>query len=573
MQGFIPFSAQTSSSAPIAMPEGTSSTAQRGRVQVAIFSPTPTRVPSADAFLDRYTHSGIKACTEINGGCTALVIDSERSEVYIAIDFLGINSLSYAVTDEGVHFAQQPLAIAKQLGINKVSRQQLYNFLFFHMIPAPASIFADIKKLEGGCYLKVKDRALSIERYWRPNFSAEKIDRITAENELLRLLRAAVARNAEDSSVGAFLSGGLDSSSVSGCLAEYETDSAKTFSIGFGVEGYDELEYARIANSHFGCQGHELVATPSDIVQNFSRIAAAYGEPFGNSSVVPTLLCAQLAKSKDVSVLLAGDGGDELFAGNERYLKQLVFERYFKIPSPLRSGLLSPLAGALRDEHPIWLLRKFKSYVEQAEIPLPRRFETWNYAYREGIESMLTPEFAKNIEIEHPMQAMEAAFADIPSDDLVDKMLVYDWKFTLADSDLRKVGQMCALAGVEVRYPMLDKDLIEFSTRIPTSIKLAEGKLRSFYKSATQGFLPDAILNKPKHGFGLPFGIWRQQDKDLSLIVDERLERMRQRGIFKDEFMNQLSAPSGSGAESYLGYFVWDLMVLEEWLTCHQLEL
>ena len=120
---------------------------------------------------------------------------------------------------------------------------------------------------------------------------------------------------------------------------------------------------------------------------------------------------------------------------------------------------------------------------------------------------------------------------------------------------------------------MLDKDLIEFSTRIPTSIKLAEGKLRSFYKSATQGFLPDAILNKPKHGFGLPFGIWRQQDKDLSLIVDERLERMRQRGIFKDEFMNQLSAPSGSGAESYLGYFVWDLMVLEEWLTCHQLEL
>jgi asparagine synthase (glutamine-hydrolysing) len=231
------------------------------------------------------------------------------------------------------------------------------------------------------------------------------------------------------------------------------------------------------------------------------------------------------------------------------------------------------LAKLISPESGVKPLRKLRSYVDQASIPLPRRFESWNYAYREGIASILDPEFGKSIDPESPMEAMETVFRASDTKDLVDRMLAYDWKFTLSDNDLRKVSTMCEHAGIDVAYPMLDMDLVRFSTRVPGRQKLDGQELRKFYKQALADFLPDEIIHKTKHGFGLPFGVWLKTDGPLADLIYTRLDRLKTRGIFQSRFIDQLIDDQKAGNETYFGYFVWDLAMLEEWFTVHDLDI
>lgn len=514
-----------------------------------------------------YAQGGRGILARLSGSFALAIIDENKGVVLLAIDRMGVERMTWTVSGEAIAFGSSAEHVARFPAVNASLRQQgLYDFLLLHMIPAPDTIFAGVHKLRPATAVAFERGRAEVFTYWKPTFEEGRAAPFEAlREELHSSLDAAVDDCAPDAATGAFLSGGLDSSTVAGKLTKSSDHPARTFSIGFGVDAYDELKYADIAARHFGCEALQYNVTAADVVTAFPAIAMAYDEPFGNSSAVPTYFCALRARERGVTRLLAGDGGDEIFGGNERYARQQVFDWWFKLPAAVRTHFLEPLALRLPGEGGFKPIAKVRSYIEQARIPLPERLESWNFVYREG-RTMLTPEFAETIDPRAPFRVMEEVYAAAPARSTLNKMLYFDWYFTLADSDLRKVQTMSALAGVEVLYPMLDARVVDLSNRVLPNQKMERLELRSFYKRAMRGFLPDAILDKKKHGFGLPFGDWLKTDARLADLIYSHLTDLKARRIVAPAFLDKLIQDQRSGHAMYYGYAIWDLAILEAWL-------
>jgi len=368
--------------------------------------------------------------------------------------------------------------------------------------------------------------------------------------------------------IGCYLSGGTDSSTVAGLLTRVTGRPAETYSIGFDVQGYDEMEYARIAARHFGTRHHEYYITPEDLVAGMPTVAASYDQPFGNSSAVPAYYCARRAREDGVAKLLAGDGGDELFGGNTRYAKQRVFGAYDSLPGLVRKGLAEPLTDTgLFDRLP--LLRKGASYVRQARVPMPGRMHTYNLLIRVGLEEVLDARFLATVDAGGPERQQDQVYAACPATSLVNRMLAYDWRYTLAENDLPKVVGSAALAGVEVGFPLLDDRLLDFSLKLPSAYKVRGLKLRWFFKEALRGFLPDAIITKKKHGFGLPFGAWAVKHAGLNRLAADALGSLAGRGVIREGFIGRLLGEHLPAHPGYYGELVWILTMFELWLRVH----
>lgn len=406
-----------------------------------------------------------------------------------------------------------------------------------------------------------------MSHYWQPRFS-EQLHGSVAEagKQLQEKLIQAVRKQVDNPEVtGAFLSGGLDRSSVSGALSRVFPGQAKTFSMGFPVEGYDEIEYAHMAVEHFNTQQHEYYLTPEDTVKAIPDIAAYYDEPFGNSSALAAYYCAKMAKENGIDVLLAGDGGDELFAGNERYAKQLLFYYYFKLPEMARKGLEAFLDKLPEPVAKQTLFFKVRRYIEQAKEAMPDRLQDYNFLHRHDIADIFQAGFLADVDDKEPLQLLRSSYQRPENASMLNRMLTMDWKTTLHDNDLVKVNRMCEMAGVNVCYPLLDQDIVEFSTQIPSDLKLKGQKLRWFYKQAFADFLPEGIINKSKHGFGLPFGIWLKDYQPLKELAYDNINALKKRHYFKAEFLDHAIEMHQSIHAAYYGELIWILMMLELW--------
>jgi asparagine synthase (glutamine-hydrolysing) len=518
-----------------------------------------------------YSSTGVRFLERLVGTFALAIVDETSARVLLAIDRMGVERMAWARVGDALLFGSSAQAVARFPALAAPLRQQgLYDFLMMHMIPAPATLYAGVSKLRPATVLCMERGKIDVRPYWQPVFNESRPEPFEMlRDELHAALDQAVLDCRPDATTGSFLSGGLDSSTVSGKLGQLTASPARTFSMGFGVGKYDELEYADIANRRFGTRPFQYHVTPEDVVSAFPQIAQAYDEPFGNSSAVPTYICALRAREQGITHLLAGDGGDEIFGGNERYARHRVFDLYYRVPRLLRRQVLERLAPHLPGEGGWRPLSKLRSYVEQARIPLPERLESWNFIYREG-NAMLEPEFAAAVDPRAPFATMSEVYAAAPCKSTLNKMLYYDWHYTLADSDLRKVGTMCELAGVRVSYPMLDARVVDLSNRVTPGQKMRKLELRSFYKDAMRGFLPEEILRKVKHGFGLPFGEWLQTHAGLADLIYSYLSDLKTRRIVRGRFIDDLIASQKTGHASYYGYAVWDLAMLEAWLQHHQ---
>ena len=501
------------------------------------------------------------------------IVDLRRAEVFAAVDRMGLQTLYWSRDGDRLRIASRAVdALPAPAGRPELDPTALYCYVYFHHVPSPLSVFRGVAKLPRAHVLHSKGGDIEVGRYrleaFRQHADAD-LDHLS--RELLEALRVAVSRSMNgEATVGAFLSGGLDSSTVAGLMAEQlRPELGRSFSIGFDAAGYDELEYARIAVRHFGLEGHEHYLTPEDVLASARPLLRSTDEPFGNSSIAATYQCALLARDAGIARMLAGDGGDELFAGNARYTKQLLFERYLKLPAPLRRGLLEPLIGPLGRALPSSVFGKAARYIEQANVALPDRLQSYNYLHRHAPSEVFVDAFLESVDAALPLQLWRQEYATPDHGDAVDRMLFLDWAFTLHDNDLVKVNTACRAAGMAVAYPMLDHALVDLCCRLPGSLKMRGEELRWFYKYATRGLLPPEIIGKSKHGFGLPFGVWTRTHPGLRRLSEDALESLAGRGIFRGEFLRETLRLHREGHAAYYGELVWVLMALELWLEAN----
>ncbi len=525
----------------------------------------------AESFATAYHDHGAQAITWLGGEFALALIDERTQEVLLAIDRTGIRTLAYHTDAQGVVFSTHLGALGGFDGLPRtLDKQALYDYLYFHVIPAPATIYQNIQRLLPGQYLHWRAGQATLGNYALSDYSERRPEPFAQDQErLFELLRNAVRNNVGSPNVGCFLSGGLDSSTVVGITSEITGTPAHSFSIGFAAEGYDEMEYARTAARHFGAHHEIYYVTPEDVRTAVPRVAAHYDNPFGNASAVPLYYCAKLARDQGVALLLGGDGGDELFGGNSRYAKQWQLSLYHLLPSMLRQGLLEPLIGTVPTQDGAGLLNKLRSYIRQAKLPPYERMEGYNLLHRIGAQTLLNPDFLADVSTAHPLQHLQLLYASTQGRDPITRMMAMDMQLTLADNDLIKVGGMCELAGIEVAYPFLDDDLCAFAYGLPLSMKLRRTQLRHFYKNAMRGFLPDAIIDKKKHGFGLPFGVWMQSDTGLRDLTYDSLNALKSRDIVSSAFIDALINTHIPKHPGYYGTLAWVLMMLEHWFETH----
>ncbi len=522
----------------------------------------------AAAIAHAYRNHGHQFLEKIHGSFSLAVLDTKANRALIAIDRIGVSPLSYWHQNGKFVFGSSASAVIAHPAVpNELDKQSIFDYLYFHMVPSPRTIYQGISKLLPGQYLSLDNDKLTTDFYWQLEYQDQtSTSQQTLETELQQQLRDAMQRSIGDGKVGAFLSGGVDSSTMAGVLTEVLGQPAQTYSIGFDAEGYDETEFARASAKHFGTNHKEYYLTPQDVVDAIPRIAASYDEPFGNASAVPSYFCAKMAAEDGIEIMIAGDGGDEIFAGNARYAKQGVFEHYQRIPEFLRTALIEPVALNLPGADNIMPLRKLKSYVEQARVPLPDRLESYNFLHREPLSNIFTDDFLTDIDNDEPLTICRNVYQRTHANSILNKMMHLDLKNTLADNDLRKVNRMCQLGGVEVRYPLLDEKLVEFSGRVPVDLKIKGQELRYFFKHSLRDFLPPSTLNKSKHGFGLPFGLWLKEYQPLHDLARASLDNLAKRNIVQPDYLNQLWQAHQEGHASYYGVMIWVLMMLEQWL-------
>jgi len=525
------------------------------------------------ALCDGFRRHGAELPNRLRGAFALAVLERDGRAGLLAVDRIGGRyPLCYRVQGGTLVFSSQASAIqAHPRGAAELDPQALYNYLYSHVVPGPRSARRDVWRLPPAGVASWREGVVEIGTYWRPTYREDDRTSLdTLVEEFRATLRDGVRRVAEGPEpLGCFLSGGTDSSTIAGLVTQIRGEPARTYSIGFAVEGYDESRYAQSAVRHFGTVHHEHRMEPGEVVELIPRIAAAYSEPFGNASAVAALCCARVARERGTTRLLAGDGGDELFAGNTRYATQALFEAYARVPAWLRRFVVEPAAFGVPGGQRLLPLRKLRSYVEQARVPLPRRLESYNHLERASPESVIHPDLLAGLDPREPLRQMEELYAKALATTSLNRMLALDLKVTLADNDLPKVSRTCEMAGVAVAYPFLDDDVVELSLRVPVRWKLKGQKLRWFMKHALRDFLPQDVLRKKKHGFGLPFGMWIRDYRPLRDLARESLDGLARRSIVRASYVDDVWRRHESEHAAYYGVMIWVLMMLEQWLRAH----
>jgi len=509
-------------------------------------------------------------------GVFAISIWDRRSKVLLlATDRFGIKPLSYSATPGAVIFASHPRGILASGKVKKaVSELALVNYLNFTVVPAPLSAFEGIVKLSPATVLLWKEGTTQIKHYWDltyPEDAGGTTKHLAAE--LLERMEDSVRITSNDVSLprlGCFLSGGTDSSSVVGLLTRVKDSPVTSLSIGFAEERFNELEYAEIAAKHFGSELIVSKLGPGDAFKILPTIVALYDEPFANSSVIPTYHCQMLARERGIKVMLAGDGGDELFGGNERYQTQKIYEFYQKIPDFLRHGLVEPVASFASLESSS-VAGKLRRYIQASNTPNPERYFRWSMLQHFPPESILGPTLALRNGHSDLLAIPRGHYRAASAEAEINRLLYIDIKMTLGDNDLPKVTRAAELVGINVRFPYLDHFLAEFSGRIPANLKVKGLEKRYLFKQATRNLLPKAILQKKKHGFGLPIGLWLKTDPKMRGMAEEVLRdpRTYQRGYFQKAFIDKGFAAMDQDNTSYYGDILWPFLMLELWHRHH----
>jgi len=437
-------------------------------------------------------------------------------------------------------------------------------YLAYGYVPAPFTMFANIYELLPGHTLTVRDGRVITRQYWQiPNSGLEK-EKVFSETECAQRLREIVqdavrARLVSDVPLGAFLSGGLDSTAIVACMARLQSEPVKTFAIGFADDlSFDELEYARVAARTYGTDHHELIVRP-DAIKLLPKIVWHYDQPFADSSAIPTYLVSQLAR-KHVTVVLTGDGSDELFAGYERVAAARLAEAYRSMPQLVQLAVAQTLGLLPESTTYNGFVRRARRFIQGASLPLTERYLGWVGIF----QSKYIQELLAGSSDLDPVDHFHAYFDQNKNGDIIRQLLSVDMKTYLPGDLLVKTDRMTMANSLEARCPFLDQELVEFAAGIPSELKLKGMTGKYILKRALSGLVPQGIIRRQKHGFGVPVGMWFRSR--LKHYLNETLlsPRALSRGYFNEVILHRLIDEHHSGRRDH-SHRLWALLTLELW--------
>ena len=516
-----------------------------------------------------YDRFGSGFAERLQGNFSVVVWDRRERKLTAAVDRFGVNRLVYFENGGILLIGSRIDALMRSGEIAPdVNPRAIANFMNWGVNLAPDTIIRGVRRLPPGCALVSNGSGVRVAPYWNMRYGMEgERGEERLSRQLEQVVKEAVARQCKNESLeetGAFLSGGTDSSTVVGMMARMGRGPVKAFSIGFQDERFNELSYAELAAKKFQARHYTYQVSPDDCFQALPSMVRLFDEPFGNSSAIPTYFCARLAAENGVKTLLAGDGGDELFGGNERYLTDKIFASYHSIPAALRKLAIEPLAKLLPNSGPLAMA---KSYVRRSNLPGFERFYSYNFLYAHGMENIFEEDFVRELAGYSLLEIPGVYYNQCQAKDHLDRLLYLDVKITLGDSDLPKVTQMAELAGIQTRYPFLDAAVADFSGRIPSNLKVKGTQKRYLFKRAFRELLPQEILKKKKHGFGIPVSTWLKTDPRLRELCHDTLFSARAlgRGYFRRDFLEDLVRKHEADDSTYYGDTVWTFLVLELW--------
>jgi asparagine synthase (glutamine-hydrolysing) len=527
-----------------------------------------------EVLVHAYEEYGVSAVEHLRGMFAFAVWDQRHEQLFLARDRLGKKPLVYAEVDGQFVFASELQALLLHPGARKeVDLTALDDYLTYGYIPAPKTIFRHVFKLPPAHYLTLQlaregaaDRRLRVERYWQLAYGPKlELGEVEAAEGLAEVLTEAVRlRLIADVPLGALLSGGVDSSLVVALMSGLSAQPVKTFSIGFDEEEFNELPYARAVAQRFGTDHHELIVRPN-AMEVLPTLVRHYGEPYADSSAVPSYYVAKLTR-QHVKVALNGDGGDECFAGYERYLGSLVADRYLRLPWLLRRGVVEPITALIPDSLPRRSrLRQAKRFVRGAPRPLPERYLGWvSFLSPDQKGELYTSAFRAQLAGYEAEAWLQNELKASDGGDRLDTILGVDVRSYLPYDLLVKMDIATMANSLEARSPFLDHRVMEFAARLPSRYKVRGRTLKYLLKKVGQRHLPAEVLKRRKMGFGVPIRRWLGED--LRPLVEDSLfsERAQRRGYFQPEAVRRLVEANRTGQRDE-SFQLWALLWLELW--------
>src|SRR5579871_441210 len=513
-----------------------------------------------EVIVHAYEEYGACCVDHFRGMFVFALWDDNRRRLLLARDRLGIKPLYYGMVNGRLVFASELKAILELPGVDRrLDWESLSHLFSFLTTPRDASIIAGIKKLEPAHRLIAEPgKALRVERYWDVEF---RPDRQKSESEFIEELRGLLEESVQlrmiaDVPLGAFLSGGIDSSSVVAAMSKLSSRPVKTFSIGFSEQEYSELAEARTVAKHLGTEHHELVLEP-DVIGTIEEIVSYLDEPFGDSSAIPTYMVSKMA-AEHVKVVLSGDGGDELFAGYDRYLVE-ERERGATLPRPIRR-ILGAAAGLLPEG-----VRGANYLRHRALSGAARYVDSSTLFHGDQKERLFTRDAARHLDLHDAEAARRTSLRETPGHGL-SRLQLHDLGTYLPLDVLTKVDRMSMAHSIEVRVPLLDHKLVEFAATIPAHMRLRDGRSKYIFRQAMRGILPDSIIDRPKRGFAIPLGRWFRGQLDNYCSTVFFSQACRDRGILNPAYLRKLLWMHRDGRD--LDLHLWTLVSFELW--CRQ---
>jgi asparagine synthase (glutamine-hydrolysing) len=517
-----------------------------------------------ETIVHAYEEWGEAAFERLRGMFGIALWDRPRQTLVLARDRAGIKPLHYAERGGRLYFGSEIKSLIAAGAVDReIDLEALDHYLSFQYVPSDRSMFKGVRKLPPGHLLRWTEGRAEIKAYWRIGVTEPYEGTIADASSTLRSVLADAVRShmISDVPLGAFLSGGIDSSLVVGLMAEASSRPVQTFSIGFDDPAFDELTHARTVARHFGTDHHEFVVRP-DGLSILDRLIDHFDEPFADSSAIPTWYVSEIAR-QHVTVVLSGDGGDELFGGYERYLPHPRIAQFDRLRIP----------GARRAAGAIWPLlphgttgKAFLRHVARDDNG--RYLDSISFFQTDEKAALYSADVRRSLGGWDAEASLDARFSRFSSLPLHSRIMKFDFETYLPEDVLTKVDRMSMAHSIESRVPLLDNRVIDFAARLPASFKIHNGRRKHVLKEAARNLLPPSILDRKKQGFGVPLGVWFRGG--LTGIFSEILDspRTRQRGYFDPAFIDRIVKEHMSGRRDHCPR-LWQLLVFELWHRQH----